>query len=300
MKHIFIVNPYTCKTKTQGYIETIETLCHELHVPYAIYQTDYIGHACDITKRFTKEHDVCIYSVGGDGTAYEVANGLDKDVPMAIIPVGTGNDFFRMFGISTSNIPQIIQDTIQGKEICIDYGLCNNKVFLNTTTMGLDARVNHMVCDLLKKTVLPKFMLYGIAAVSNVLNPKPFQATIKTNNESFTSKSILIAVMNGRFYGNGFSPTRNAELTDGEFDVCIVHNTSIPRMLQLLPKYFKGKTEHIKEVTHLRTNKITIASNEPIHVQTDGENYTQHELHIELVHNGLRLRVPNSVTLNHN
>lgn len=296
MKHIFIVNPYTCKAKTQGYIESIESLCHELHVSYEIFQTDYIGHACDITKRFTKEDDVCIYSVGGDGTACEVANGLAPDVSMAIIPAGTGNDFFRMFGLDTSNIPQIIKETIQGKEINIDYGLCNNKVFLNTTTMGLDARVNHMVCDLLKKTFLPKFMLYGIAAVSNVLNPQPFLATIKTNNQTFNTKSILIAVMNGRYYGNGFSPTRNAEIHDGEFDICLVHNTSIPRMLQLLPKYFKGDTENIKEVTHLRSNKITISSREPIHVQTDGENYTQHELNIELVPNGLRLRVPQSVT----
>lgn len=297
MKHIFIVNPYTCKNKTQEYITTIESICHELGETYEVYQTDYIGHACDIAKRFNKEDNVCIYSVGGDGTANEVANGLAPEVPMAIIPVGTGNDFFRMLQLDSTNIPKIIKDTIQGKEIAIDYGLCNNKVFLNTTTMGLDARVNHTVCAMLKNTYLPKFMLYGLAAISNVLNPRPFLSTIHVNGKSIETKSILIAVMNGRYYGNGFSPTKTAELHDGKFDICIVHNTSIPRMLRLLPKYFKGDTSDIKEITNLRSNKITINAREPIHVQTDGENYMQHELCIELIHNGLRLRVPHVVNI---
>ncbi|MFV0551733.1 MAG: diacylglycerol/lipid kinase family protein [Anaerorhabdus sp.] len=297
MKHIFIVNPYTCKDKTNGYIETIENLCHDLGESYDVYQTEYIGHAEDITKRFTKEDDVCIYSVGGDGTAYEVANGLQKDVPMAIIPAGTSNDFFRMLGLNADNIPHILKETIIGKEILIDYGKCNDKIFLNTTTMGLDARVNHMVCEMLKKTFLPKFMLYGVAAITNIFNPQPFNATIATNNSSFNVKSILIAVMNGRYYGNGFSPTRYADIQDGEFDICIVHNTSTPRMLHLLPKYFKGKTENIKEVTHLKANKITIKANHPVHIQSDGENYMQHELCIEIVNKGLHLRIPHSATI---
>lgn len=296
MKHVFIVNPYTCKDKTTAYIEMIENLCHDLGEDYDIYQTEYIGHAEDITKKYKKDDDVCIYSVGGDGTAYEVANGLQEGVSMSVIPAGTSNDFFRMLGIKSDNIAYILKESITGKKILIDYGLCNKKVFLNTTTMGLDARVNHMVCEMLKKTFLPKFMLYGVAAITNIFNPQPFEASIMTNNASLKVKSILIAVMNGKYYGNGFSPTKNADIQDGEFDICIVHNTSTPKMLYLLPKYFKGNTENCKEVTLLKASKITIKSNRPVHVQSDGENYTQRELEIELK-KGLPLRVPKSVAI---
>lgn len=290
MKHIFIVNPYTCKDKTSGYIETINNICKQLNEEYEIFKTEYIGHATDITKQYTT--NTCIYSVGGDGTAYEVANGLQNNCSMAIIPAGTSNDFFRMLNIKDKNISEILNGTILGKEITVDYGLCNNKVFLNTTTLGLDARVNSMVCDLLKKTPLPKFLLYGFAAVVNIFNPQPFEALITTDSKSFKVKSILIAVMNGKYYGNGFSPTKKADIQDGLLDVCIVHNTPILKMLCLLPKYFKGNTESYKEVTHLLVKKINIKTPYPVHVQSDGENYTQRELIIELKNKALHLRVP--------
>ncbi|SJZ95448.1 diacylglycerol/lipid kinase family protein [Anaerorhabdus furcosa] len=292
MQHVFIVNPFTCKDKTNELIETIQFLCSTLHLDHKIIKTDYVGHATDITKQYKK--DTCIYSVGGDGTAYEIANGLQKECSMAIIPAGTSNDFFRMLEVKDKDIHEIIQETIEGKTISIDYGLCNDKVFLNTTTLGLDARVNNMVCELLKKSPLPKFLLYGIAAIVNIFNPQPFEATITVDGKETKISSILIAIMNGKYYGNGFSPTKYADIQDGLFDICIVHTTPIVKMLYLLPKYFKGNTENIKEVSHLHGKDIHIKVNRPVHIQSDGENFMQRELHITLQNKALQLRIPKS------
>ncbi|MEG0239290.1 diacylglycerol/lipid kinase family protein [Anaerorhabdus sp.] len=293
MQHIFIVNPFTCKDKTEALINTIHQLCTQDNLQFKIFRTDYVGHATDIAKQYTE--DVCIYSVGGDGTAYEVANGLQKNCSMAIIPAGTSNDFFRMLQVENKSISEIIKETIHGQDVYIDYGYCNQKVFLNTTTLGLDARVNSMVCELLKKTPLPKFLLYGIAAVANIFKPQPFNATLVLDGQEIKVKSILIAIMNGKYYGNGFSPTRNADIQDGMFDVCIVHTTPILKMLYLLPKYFKGTTETCKEVTHLHAKKIHIKTDHPVHVQSDGENFMQRELSIELQNKALRLRIPSTI-----
>lgn len=297
MKHIFIVNPYTCLKNTNTITKMIEDYCTSKDYDFEIFKTTSPQHATEITSKY-KDADTCIYAVGGDGTAFEIVNGLNKNVSMGIIPAGTGNDYFKMIHCDYKNLDSLIIDTIEGKTVDVDYGQSNLHYFLNCLTLGIDARVNDMVCTMLKKTIIPKFMLYGIAAIICVFKPQPFHVTVTIDNETLDKNVILLAIMNGKYYGNGFTPLIDAEIQDGYFDICLVDKTPTHKMLRLLPKYFKGNISNIQEITKLTGKHIQIKTNRLVNVQLDGENYHTDSIDVIIQHKQLHLRVPSYSKLN--
>ena len=106
MKHIFIINPTSGKHHAIQLIPVIENYFKTHSEAFSIIRTERPGHATEIARRFKAEDDVTLYVLSGDGTANEVHNGLTPKVPMAIIPVGSGNDFFRMLEVPVMPLAQ--------------------------------------------------------------------------------------------------------------------------------------------------------------------------------------------------
>src|SRR5690554_5622802 len=120
MKHVFIINPTSGKGKAYKQVDVIQEIFNTLDEEYEILFTEYQGHATELVRRFKTSDNVTIYAVGGDGTAYEVLNGLQDEVAMAIIPAGTGNDYYRMLGYTKKELKDIILETVQGKTVKVD------------------------------------------------------------------------------------------------------------------------------------------------------------------------------------
>ena len=61
-----------------------------------VVYTEFAGHAAEVAAKAAAEEDLLVIACGGDGTIHEVANALaESDTPLAVIPLGTGNDFTR-------------------------------------------------------------------------------------------------------------------------------------------------------------------------------------------------------------
>ena len=116
MKHIFIVNPTSGGGKPATLIPVIHEYFKDKKEPYEILLTERNGHATDLTRRYSIKDDVTLYVVGGDGTVFEVLNGLNDSVPMAIIPAGTGNDAFRMLGLEPMEAKDRSEERRVGEE----------------------------------------------------------------------------------------------------------------------------------------------------------------------------------------
>ncbi len=293
MKHIFILNPTAASGKTKHLESKIVDYCTNNNLDFRVIITTHENHACEIAKKFTIEDDVCLYSIGGDGTAYEILNGINDKVPLSIIPAGTGNDFFRMIYDDNTDIMQIIIDSINGRLVKVDYGLANNKRFINSTTMGLDARVNDIVVKALKKSIIPKKLIYSLAASYSILNPKIFDITLELDDQIIKQKSLLVAIMNGKYYGNGVNPIQDVSIVDGYFDIIVIEDVSVIKLMNLLPKYLKGNTSNISEMKIYRSKKVKLSSNELIDCQSDGENFKSSSIIFDINENALTLKVPN-------
>lgn len=292
MKHIFIVNPVSGHQEALQWIPWIETYFKDRPTDFAIHVTQFPGHATQLAAQYHLEDDVTLYSCGGDGTANEVVNGLAPGIAMAILPSGTGNDFFRMAELSHLSHHDLLIQTIEGKEVKVDIGIANGKRFLDSATMGFDADVGIEANRMARNKWIPSKLVY-LSAVLKILTHRQTHAFIMDFNQQTLSQEVLIvAVMNGRFYGGGFLPTPMATIQDGLFDVCVIENTSLANILRLLPKYMKGTHIHEPIVRFYNTDAIKIQATQAIHVQTDGEIQKTASLDIRLLKQGLKLRVP--------
>ena len=158
--------------------------------------------------------------------------------------------------------------------------------------MGLDADVGIAAHELKVKYPILGSFTYILAIFPLLIKRRPLEFKVKMEDKEFKVKSLLTAVMNGQFYGGGFTPTPMASIQDGYLDLCIIQDTNLLRILTLLPRYKKG--EHIFEdiVTFYKVKQFNLLSEREISTQCDGEVYPEIEIDFKIVEKGLRLRVP--------
>jgi len=297
MKFVFIVNPTSGKGKALTFVDMIHTVCKDQGILYDVIMTEYKGHATEIAKKYTLSDDVVLVSVGGDGTIHEVLNGLADKVKMAILPAGTGNDTFRMLATHLSDPKEILIETLKGKFVSIDVGLANQRRFINCATMGMDADVNELAETIGKKLPIPRTLVYIVSALIVVMKPRYIDLTLDINGQTIKQKSILVAVMNGKWYGGGFTPAPAAQLQDGLFDVYLVDKAPFFRILKLLPMYMKGTHINEKEVLFIRSDACDLSTDKMTRVGTDGEVSLQTKVRFRMMKGSLSLLVPKSSEL---
>ena len=287
MRHVFIINPTSGVGK---YRVLLKWLTQQPDLKYEIVYTEYVGHAIEIAKRYKKK-DTILYSVGGDGTAHEVLNGLQKGVRFAIIPTGTGNDFYRVIG-DRKKLEEMIERTVlHGKDKWIDVGRLNDRLFLNVANIGIDAAINKRTNETDLKYI-PNELGYAVSALKEVFKIKPYNFKLKLDEEFEDISITLLSIMNGQYYGGGFRSAPLSELDDGFLDLCIVDSVSLLRAVSLIPKYLKGKHLDLKEVTYKKVKSLEIKSDVPLTYGTDGEIFEATDIKVEILEKYCLLRIP--------
>jgi len=298
MKHIFIINPISGTKKFNQYMNYIEETMNERKLEYEIILTQYVNHASKIASMYKKEDNVILYVFGGDGTVHEVINGIHPNVPMAIIPVGTGNDFYRYFQSDTSDIKKIINETIDGYNTKIDIGVVNDIKFINCFSMGFDAIVSDKADKMIRENNTSNKLAYLICALKELRNPDIMDLTITVDDNPTIKKNVLImAIMNGRYYGGGFNPTPLAKINDNLLDYCAIEKLSKLRLVKLLPAYSKGTHTKAKEVTSEQFKKIHISSPVELTMEVDGEVFYSSEVDVNVLNDYLTLRLPKNIII---
>ncbi len=298
MKHIFLINPFAGKKDSKNYIPVIDEYFKDKDEEYEILVTLRPGHATELASRYHQEDDVCLYCLGGDGTAFEVLNGLNEGVRMAVIPNGTGNDYYRNFSLGKDySVQELLIKTIEGKNVKVDYGIANNRRFLNASSMGIDADINQEANRIGKKYPIPKSLVYIIAAINLLRHPKPIEFHLEIDGKKMETTSLLAAVMLGKYYGGGFKPTPAADLQDGKFEVCLIDNMPVKRIFKLLPLYMKGEHTEMPEAHMMQAEHVLMDVKEPVLYGCDGEPVLETHIEYRIVRNGLNLRVPKESAL---
>lgn len=235
---------------------------------------------------------------GGDGTVHEVINGIKPNIPLAIIPVGTGNDFYRYFKTDISDIKQLLNDTLDGYSTKIDLGLVNDIKFINCFSMGFDAIVSDNANKMIRDNKTSNHLAYLICALKELVKPDLMDITITIdNNEPFDKKALIMAMMNGKYYGGGFNPTPDALINDNLLDYCTIDNLSKFKLIKLLPAYTKGTHVSAKEASCGKFEKLHISSPVELTMEADGETFYSSEVDIKVLKNYLTLILPKKIKI---
>jgi diacylglycerol kinase (ATP) len=212
-----------------------------------------------------------IIIAGGDGTVHAAVNGwmqADGDSPLAIIPIGTGNDFMKMFSCG-DNWRAACDRIVQAKTRRVDIGRCNSIYFANSLGVGFDAQV---AMEANRMQWLGGNLVYVLALAKILLFQHQLPDVYIRHDEQTMHTSItLISVSNGRSEGGSFLLAPDAEINDGLFDVVIARGLSRLGILKLVPRVMRGTHIGHPAVTIFKTRKLQIDSDIGLPVHADGE-----------------------------
>lgn len=294
MKHIFVVNPVSGKGKeSKAFIPEIEKYIAENKLDAEIYITkesrDGLNYVEEIAK---KGEEVRFYSCGGDGTLYEVVNGCYKypNCQVANIPLGSGNDFCRLFGKNTN-----IDDHVNGVPMKLDLIETDGQVAINECAMGLDSEICIRQISYKKIPLVNGELAYTLAALGCLAQGKTkneFRITID-DTEVFEDKYLFCYIGNSRWYGGGYQAAPKAMPNDGFIDCVMVRCDRSPiRLLPLISVYKNGEHLDLDITTMRRCKKVKVESRNPAAVNVDGECDYVTEREFKLLEKAITFVVP--------
>jgi diacylglycerol kinase (ATP) len=216
-----------------------------------------------------------LFVAGGDGTLNEAVNGLAaaralSAIVVGIVPFGTGNDFAAALGIPLETEPAL-DVLLEGRELAIDLGEVNGRVFVNTSGGGFIAEVSAAVTPQLKTIAGRLAYLIGGAQVLFDFEPVGASVTITPGALNVTRPLYAFAVCNSRLIAGGRLIAPDAVIDDGLLDVCLIEAMSALEFVALARKVAGG--EHVKDprVLYYQAQSVRIELDREVHVNTDGE-----------------------------
>lgn len=276
MKHIFVINPNSGKNKKKKIEDTIEKACKKLKYDYEIHMTTGPEDATRFVRNLENAEPATIYAVGGDGIVNEVVNGITGSGHMlSVIPSGSGNDYFKSL--------------IKSKKEYIksDVGKINDKYFINTACIGIDADVAANVPAIRRIPIIPVSQRYNASLVYTFFKYRAKTLTFKFGEASKKTRTTIVAICNGQFYGGGFRIAPHAMIDDGQFEIYIVEKMSKLSILKLLLKLKKAKHEEDERVQRFTDSDVEIISEKPVVCNIDGESIKDTNFKIEMIRNAI-------------
>jgi len=287
-KVLFIVNPASASGRTpRRFHEVIPTL-EAANFDYDVKFTE--GRGCGVSfakeAAVTKAYDTLI-SVGGDGTANEVVNGLilsevsyDKLPAFTIFPSGTGSDAVRTLGIP-KDMEGFVRMVEANDPKPVDVGIAEfvsdarngSRYFLNACDVGIGATVANTVNSMNqhneKKSGKAK---YFRSIMEQVFKFKAFDvAYVAESKNYYVKKTVIVAVCNGMFFGGGVKISPVSKMDDGVLELFATNHVSKPGLLGLVSKVYTGSHVGHPKVKFQRSEKFEIKLEKPQLLETDGE-----------------------------
>jgi diacylglycerol kinase (ATP) len=197
-----------------------------------------------------------VIAFGGDGFIHEIIQHVvSRDIPLGVIPCGTGNDFARSIGVFGLSLRQQLQLIQQADFTRIDLGKVSQKWFAAILSSGFDALVN----DRANNMRWPRGrMRYNIAMVEKLIALKAHNYRIRLDDELIDVEATLVTVANGPSYGGGMHVCPDASITDGLFDIMVLGKVSRIELLRVFPKVYRGRHVGHPAVTFYRCREVEI------------------------------------------
>ena len=236
----------------------------------------------DHLRTFINKNPDCegVIAVGGDGLMHIALQlVVPSQIPFTIIPAGTGNDFVRTLGWDLEAIDKQLNQVITTAPSAIDLGLVDGEWFGAILSTGFDSVVNEKANTM----TWPKGpMKYNAAIAIELPRFKPRHYEITLDDRTISTEAMLIAVANGRSYGAGMLVCPNANISDGLFDVMVLHPISKFEFMKVFPQVFAGTHISHPAVEIVRSKNVRIESKAVAY--SDGERIGQLPIAAECIH----------------
>ena len=295
-KWLVVVNPNAGNRKGIKDWEKINSLLNAYGISTEVIFTEGKRHATEIVTEAIGAQFKNFIAVGGDGTMNEVVNGVlgQSDIPsnqftIAMIPVGTGNDWGRMFGIPNDYEGAI--RLIKENNTCLtDAGVASyntndgpeKRYFINIAGLGFDAEV-------VRKTNAQKDKgrnskaIYFYNLLGSLLFYRNTMTEVTVDGKKASGKVFTISIGIGKFSGGGMRQTPEARFDDGLFDMTVIRGMWKGKIILSLMKLYDGTILDHPKIDGYKAKNIIITSQPPIGLEADGESLGNTPLELNIL-----------------
>jgi diacylglycerol kinase (ATP) len=237
-----------------------------------------------------------ILLVGGDGTIHRHLSQLVRlEVPVLVVPAGSGNDFARALGMHRMRDALAAWRRLRdgaGNVRAIDLGVISAfdagpsdsvkapQYFCCVAGVGLDGEVAR------RANQLPRWLRghggYALSLAPTIFKFAPLPMKILASPEASLPEAdgwitrsnqptLLAAFANTPLYGGGMKIAPKAKMDDGLLDVCIVGGVDPFKLFCMFPNVYTGRHLQIREVEYFQSSKVKVETEHPLDVYADGE-----------------------------
>lgn len=280
----------------------IAALLDAKNIKYSAVFTERRYHAMDLASKAIAEGYRKIVCVGGDGAVHEALNGVcsQKEVPsdevtLAIIPVGSGNDWARLHNIPR-DYAKDVEIIAAENTVYQDVALVNSvfkghsykRYMINIGGLGFDANVCHHFDKLKIKGKATERQYYN-CVVKGFLGYSNRRFKVIADGEVIYEGDVFsVALGIGKYSGGGMLQTPAAVYDDGLTDVTVIKRMPKLKILVHLKKLFKGNIYNIREVIHTKAKVLVIQAWPASRVEVDGEYSGESPILVETIPHAIK------------
>jgi YegS/Rv2252/BmrU family lipid kinase len=282
---IVIVNPNAGNGKGRKDWEHISSILDKNEIVWSQHFTGRKGHAIALGREAINSGYRKLLCVGGDGTLNEMVNGIfnqsscpTNEIKLGLIPVGTGNDWGRMFGIPL-DYDAAIKIIKEEKTMLHDIGLVtcfngqekNSRYFINIAGLGFESVV-------VKRTNIQKDKgksgkaIYFYNLLMSLLSYKNTKAEVVIDGKQINADIFSLNVGNGRYCGGGMRQTPLAIPDDGILDVTIIKGVGKLEIIRSLKILYDGTILSHPKIEGYKCKNVKVSSESLLYVEADGES----------------------------
>ncbi|NSW93343.1 MAG: diacylglycerol kinase family lipid kinase [Bacteroidales bacterium] len=302
IRWLVIMNPNAGNGKGKKDRARIEGLFRNSGITFDFVTTEKKGHAIEITREAVKNGFRDFVSVGGDGTLNEIINGVfsqqvcnPSEITAGMIPVGTGNDWGRMFGIPLvyEGAINVIRErkTMKHDVGVVDFFEGNEKkrrYFLNIAGLGFEAMVVFKTNKKKEKGKSSK-AIYLYNLLSSLISYHNVEVEITVDTHVSKARIFSVNVGNGRYCGGGMRQTPDALPDDGLLDITVIKEIGRFEIIRNLKLLYDGTILSHPKIDGYRGKYLKITSDETLYVEADGESLGHTPLEFSVIPSAINI-----------
>jgi diacylglycerol kinase (ATP) len=246
-------------------------------VPMEMHTTEAPGHATDLALQAVASGRRKFLSVGGDGTAFEVLNGLlpasngQGPPTLGILPLGTGNSFLRDFDVLDASTA--VQALARGRTRACDVVRCDHEGgtlhYMNILAIGFAARAGDLTNRRFKHLGPAGYVAAVLACVARLEHPVD---PVRIDGGPIDARpAAFLSFSNTRYTGGSMMMAPEADPTDGFLDVIRCGSLPRGRFVATFPRIFRGTHVTAPGLSQERACHVDLSSDRVQPVMVDGE-----------------------------
>lgn len=293
MKRLYlIINP--ASGPDRPVLSLLNTALHNCDWEWEISITKRSGDGKRLAQAAARAGMEVVGVYGGDGTVMEVASGLiGSQTPLAIIPGGTANTFSLELGLPTDLVEacQLITGQTSSVFRPVDMIRVGDQYFALRVGTGLEAQMVEGAPRAMKDVM--GILAYGVSALLALREPQTTRYQLTLDGETLEAEGVACTIVNASNLGApNFYLAPNVDISDGWLDVFVMRRADVGALVTWATSAAAGNPDPNLWL-RWRAREVTLATDQPLTVQGDGELIGQTPVTARVVPQAVSVIVPN-------